>query len=72
MVGDKLMKPLLQSLTDEVSGLIQRNEDQFAAIVQADFNEALERSRNKIRTAHQWLKVYLIPNGEYDETEAKR
>jgi hypothetical protein len=67
------MKTLLNSLTDEVRGLIKRTERDFAPIVLEDFNDALRCSGNKIRTANQWLRVYYMSNGDYDDdTEAER
>jgi hypothetical protein len=67
-----MMKTLLQSLSDEVTALIRRTEENYSDLVIADFNEALERSRNPIKTANHWLHTLHKWKGEKYDTEKTR
>lgn len=51
-------KSVLQSLLDELRGLIKRNEEDFAKTVLGDLDDAINRSDNPQATAYQWLKKY--------------
>lgn len=52
------MKTLLQSLLDELCGLIRRNEKEFASSVIGDLLDAINRSEKPEETALQWLRQY--------------
>lgn len=52
------MNPLLESLLNELKALILRNEGRFAPLVQADFEDDLDRSESPIHTTYGWIKMY--------------
>ncbi|MGB7341153.1 MAG: hypothetical protein WBC91_19810 [Phototrophicaceae bacterium] len=49
---------LLSALVKELKAHIQCQEEHFAELVIADFEDRLVQSNSPVKTAYQWLKTY--------------